>query len=386
MATNIVTAAGPSTDVPFVDLKAQYSLIAEEVKGGVNEVLSRCDFILGEKVKTFEREFAAYCGAKHGLGVASGTDALHLALKALDIGPGDEVITQANTFIATLLAISYTGARPVLVDIDPVTFNMDAYAVERAVTPRTKAIVPVHLYGQPADMDSIGEVAARHDLRVVEDACQGHGAYYYGKRGSRRAGTLGDIAAFSFYPGKNLGAYGDGGAVVTDDAGLYEKVRMLRDYGQEVKYHHTLKGFNSRLDTMQAAVLLVKLRYLDRWNELRVEHARRYTELLGGVPEVKLPFFDDSKRLSHVFHLFVARVEEREGLQEFLRARSVSTGIHYPVPAHMQKAYSELGYKKGSFPVTEKYAGEILSLPMFPELRYDQIKYAARAIREFYGR
>ncbi len=380
----VKTTKTDESKVPFVDLKAQYAEIKEEVDGGIKGVLDRCDFILGESVKSFEKEFAAYCGAKYCAGVASGTDALHLSLKALGIKEGDEVITQANTFIATLLAISYTGAAPVLVDIDPATYNIDANKIEAAITGRTKAIVPVHLYGRPADMDEIRGIAAMRKLFVVEDACQAHGAYYYGGSGAQRAGTLGDIAAFSFYPGKNLGAYGDGGAVTTDSNEIFERVRMLRDYGQQVKYHHVMKGYNSRLDTIQAAVLSVKLRYLDRWNELRAAHARRYAELLNGVPEIALPEFDASKKLSHVFHLFVIRVRNRTGLMEHLCDKGITTGIHYPVPNHLQKAFIDLGYRAGSFPITEKYADEILSLPMFPELKYRQIEHVAETIKGFY--
>lgn len=372
--------------VPFVDLKEQYEEIKGEVNSGINEVLGRCDFILGAKVREFEHEFSSYCGVKYASGVASGTDALHLALKALGIGEGDEVITQANTFIATVLAISYTGATPVLIDIDPETCNMDTSKLERIVTEKTKAILPVHLYGQTAEMDKVSGIAARHNLFVVEDACQAHGAYYHGAKGARRAGALGDIAAFSFYPGKNLGAYGDGGALTTENPEIFEKIRLLRDYGQAEKYHHVVKGYNSRLDTLQAAVLLVKLKRLDKWNRLRVSHAVRYTELLGGIPEIKLPKFKKNEKSAHVFHLFVVRVEERDGLIEFLNGRNISTGIHYPVPVHMHEAFRDLGYKKGDFPVTEKYSEEILSLPMFPELRDEQIMHVTTAIREFYGR
>lgn len=372
--------------VPFVDLRGQYEEIKADVGTGINEVLGRCDFILGSKVKEFEQEFSSYCGVKYASGVASGTDALHLALKALGVGEGDEVITQANTFIATVLAISYTGATPVFVDIDPETYNLDTSRLEQAVSERTKAILPVHLYGQTAGMDRVSEVAARHNLFVVEDACQAHGAYYHGGRGTKRAGALSDIAAFSFYPGKNLGAYGDAGALTTENPELFEKIRLLRDYGQAEKYHHVVKGYNSRLDTLQAAVLLVKLKHLDRWNNLRISHAARYTELLDGIPELKLPRFKKSEKPEHVFHLFVVRAEERDGLIDFLNGRNISTGIHYPVPAHLHDAFKDLGYKKGDFPVTEKYSGEILSLPMFPELRDEQITHVATSIREFYGR
>ena len=372
--------------VPFDDLRSQYKEIKKEVGQGIDEVLGRCDFILGAKVDEFEKEFARYCGVKYSAGVASGTDALHLALRAVGVKEGDEVITQANTFIATVLAISYTGATPVLVDIDPETSNIDTSWLESAVTERTKVILPVHLYGQTADMDKVSGIAARHNLFVVEDACQAHGAYYNGAKGSRRAGSLGDVAAFSFYPGKNLGAYGDGGALTTENPEIYERIRLLRDYGQAEKYHHVVKGYNSRLDTVQAAVLLVKLKYLDKWNSLRVSHARRYMELLDGIPEVKLPGVAWNENTTHVFHLFVARVEERAGLIDFLNRRNISTGIHYPVPAHMHEAFKDLGYKKGDFPTTEKYSEQILSLPMFPELTDTQIMHVTTAIREFYGR
>lgn len=376
---------GEIRKVPFVDLKAQYKGIKGEVMTGVREVMEKAEFILGEKVKIFEKEFASYCGTRYAVGVSSGTEALHLALRALNIGEGDEVITQANTFIATLLAISYTGATPVLVDIDPETFNIDHVKAEKAVTARTKAIIPVHLYGRASCMDEIKGLAARHGLFIVEDACQAHGALYYGKDGAKRAGSLGDIAAFSFYPGKNLGAYGDGGAITTDNIEVSEKVRMLRDYGQAVKYNHVFKGYNSRLDTVQAAILLVKLRYLDKWNGLRALHAKRYAELLSGIPEVKLPVFE-GRDLSHVFHLFVAKVKDRSGLVAHLSAKMISTGVHYPVPNHLQEAYRELGYGKGDFPVTEASADEILSFPMFPELKYEDIRYVAGAVREYYAR
>lgn len=372
--------------VPFVDLKAQYEGISTEVRSGINEVIEKSDFILGEKVKTFEREFAAYCGAKYSAGVASGTDALHLALRALGIGEGDEVITQANTFIATVLAISYTGAKPVLVDIDPHTYQINPVDVEAAITPRTKAVIPVHIYGQAAPMDGLKEIAARHNLFIVEDACQAHGVFHYGKRSAKRAGSLGDVAAFSFYPGKNLGAYGDGGAITTDNPEIFEKVRMLRDYGQSVKYHHNFKGYNSRLDTLQAAVLLTKLKRLDAWNFQRFSHALRYMELLNNINEITLPEFNESKSLSHVFHLFVIRAEERDGLQEYLSSKGISTGIHYPIPVHLQEAFKDLGYELGHLPKAEAASKEIISLPMFPELKDEAIMHVARSIREFYGR
>lgn len=378
-------------EVPFVDLKAQYSAISSEVDREIKEVLKNCDFILGGKVEAFEDAFARFCGVNHAVGVASGTEALHLALEALGVGEGTEVITQANTFIATALAISYTGARPVLVDIDPCSSNIDINAVEEAVTERTRAIIPVHIYGRVADMDALKDVAVKNNLFIAEDACQAHGAFHHGREGIRAAGSIGDIAAFSFYPGKNLGAYGDGGMVTTNDLTLAGKVRMLRNYGQTAKYHHPQKGFNSRLDTIQAAVLLAKLSHLREWNALRIKHARRYTELLKDLPEVTLPEFGFDSGASvesppHVFHLYVIRVADRDGLAKHLKARSISTGIHYPVPIHMQGAYAaELGYRPGDFPVTEEYAGRILSLPMFPEMTDAQIEHVASSIREYFG-
>lgn len=377
---------GPRLKVPFVDLKTQYATIAGEINSGIRDVLAGCDFILGGKVREFEERFAEYSAASYNVGVASGTDAIHLALRALGVGPGDEVITQANTFMATPLAISYTGARPVFVDIAAETYSMDTEKVEAAVTKKTRAIIPVHMYGRPAPMDEITEIADRYGLYVVEDACQAHGACYYGAVGMRRTGSLGDAAAFSFYPGKNLGAYGDGGMVTTKERPTFEKLLMLRDYGQEKKHHHVIKGFNSRLDTLQAAVLYAKLKHLDEWNTIRMERAERYCELLGDVAEVRLPNFDPTRPLSHVFHLFVILAKERDALMAFLSDRGISTGIHYPVPCHLQEAFSDLGHRPGDFPVTEGCAAGIMSLPIFPEIKDEQVRYVADAVREFYGR
>jgi dTDP-4-amino-4,6-dideoxygalactose transaminase len=365
-----------SLPVPFVDLAAQYRTIAGEVNEAVAQALSRTDFILGRDVGQFEEEFAAYCTAAHAVGVDSGTSALELALRAYAIGPGDEVITVANTFIATAFAISYTGATPRLVDADPATYNLDVTRLEAAITPRTRAIIPVHLYGQPADMDPILEIARRYDLVVIEDACQAHGARYKGQR----VGTLGHAAAFSFYPAKNLGAYGDGGMLVTNDPQVAAAVRQLRDYGQQGKYNHVVLGYNHRLDTVQAAILRVKLRHLDAWNAARREHAALYSGLLRGagvVTPVTAPFADP------VWHLYVIRAEDRAGLQQALTAHGVNTGIHYPRPIHLQQAYRDLGYTPGDFPVTEQYAGQILSLPMYAELTPDRIAYVAETIREW---
>jgi len=370
--------------VSFVDLTAQYTVIADEIDAAISKVLHGTDFILGQDVGPFEEEFAAFCEAEYAVGVDSGTSALELALRAYDIGPGDEVVTAANTFIATALAISYTGATPVLVDVDPQTYTMDVSELERAITPRTKAIIPVHLYGQPADMDPILEIAQRYGLVVIEDACQAHGARYKGKR----VGSLGHAAAFSFYPAKNLGAYGDAGMVVTNDERVAESLRMLRNYGQREKYHHTLRGYNHRLDTLQAAVLRVKLKHLETWNAARRRHAQLYGELLAHSP-VEPPA--EADYAEPVYHLYVIRVEacpersrrNRDGLRAHLRDEGIATGIHYPIPIHLQPAYRDLGYEKGSFPVTEERAEQVLSLPMYAELTPVSIEYVAEAIGEF---
>jgi dTDP-4-amino-4,6-dideoxygalactose transaminase len=362
--------------IPFVDLAAQYSALADEIDAAMANVVRNTSFILGQDVELFEQEFAAFCEAEYAVGVDNGTSALELILRAYDIGPGDEVITVANTFIATTLAISYTGATPVLVDIDPQTYNIDVSRIEDAITPRTKAIMPVHLYGQPADMGSISEIARRHELLVVEDACQAHGARYNGKR----TGSLGQAAAFSFYPGKNLGAYGDGGMVVTNDERVVDAVRMLRNYGQREKYHHLIRGFNRRLDTLQAAILRVKLKHLEAANAARRRHARLYNELLADLPVVP-PLEADFAQ--SVYHLYVIRTEDREELAAHLKDRGIASGIHYPVPIHLHPAYRDLGYGEGDFPVSERYAGQILSLPMYPELTEDKIEYTVDAIRDF---
>lgn len=363
-------------EIPFVDLRAQYRQIKDEVDPAVLAVMNRGDFILGGAVADFERAFADYCGVKYCVGVDSGYSALELIVRAYDIGPGDEVITAANTFIATTLAISNAGATPVLVDCDPVTYNIDATKIEAAITPRTKAIMPVHLYGQMADMDAILAIARKHGLHVFEDAAQASGARYKG----RRAGSLGDAAGFSFYPGKNLGAYGDGGAVTTNDPEIAEKIRLLRNIGQKVKYYHEVKGFNNRLDTMQAAVLGVKLPHLDAWNASRRRAAATYAARLAGLPLITP---ETAGYAEHIFHLYVVRVANREALMDFLKARGVATGLHYPIPIHLQPAYAELGYKRGDFPITEAYAETIVSLPIFPELDDDMVAYVADAIRDY---
>ncbi|MGQ9896458.1 MAG: DegT/DnrJ/EryC1/StrS family aminotransferase [Acidobacteriota bacterium] len=364
--------------IPFVDLQAQYRSLQDELNAAVLAVMQQCNFILGKEVTDFERAFADYVGTQYCVGVASGLDALRLALEALGIGPGDEVIVPAHTFIASALAVSAVGARPVLVEVDEASFNIDPARIEAAITPRTKAIMPVHLYGQPADMDPILNLARQYSLRVIEDASQAHGARYRG----RRVGALGDAGCFSFYPGKNLGAYGDAGGLVTNDAVLAEKVRFLRNYGQEVKYKHVVKGYNLRLDTLQAAVLGVKLRYLDTWNARRAAHAAAYTHALEGVGDLQLPRVITG---DHVFHLYVIRTQQRDALQAHLNRQGIATVIHYPIPIHLQAAYADLGYTHGTFPITERLSGEILSLPMYAELTAEQQNYVTAAVKNFFA-
>ena len=362
--------------VPFVDLAAQHASIADELDEAVRSALRRTDFILGEAVGLFEGEFASYCEVEHAIGTDNGISALELALRAYGIGPGDEVITQANTFIATALAISQAGATPALVDSDPATHSLDPAQLEAAIGKRTRAVMPVHLYGQPANMGPIVEIARRHGLVVIEDACQAHGA----RSDGHRAGSLGDAAAFSFYPSKNLGALGDGGMLVTNDPGVAETVRVLRDYGQQEKYHHVVRGFNRRLDTIQAAFLRVKLRHLDAWSEARRAHAEAYGRLLAGTG-VELPV--TAPGVEHVWHLYVIRAGDRDGLRAHLGKARISTGIHYPIPIHLQPAYADLGYGRGSFPVAEAAAAEMLSLPMYAELTDEAIERVVREIERF---
>src|SRR6184192_3207281 len=364
------------SQVPFVDLAAQYAAIAEEIDAAVSKTIREADFILGRAVRLFEEEFAAFSEARYAVGVDSGTSALELALRAYDIGPGDEVITAANSFIASALAISHAGATPVLVDVDPFTHTIDVTGIERAITSRTKAIIPVHLYGHPAHMDPIRQIAEQQGLIVIEDACQAHGARYKG----RRAGSLGHAAAFSFYPGKNLGAYGDGGMVVTNDADIAKRLEMLRNYGQKEKYHHLSQGFNRRLDTLQAAVLRVKLKYLEKWNAARRWQAELYHRLLAGT-ELVLP--SEAAGAQSVWHLYVIRTEHRDALKEHHLSRGIAAGIHYPIPIHLQPAYQDLGYKRGDFPVTEAHADRILSLPMYAELSDRQIEFISQTVCEF---
>lgn len=364
--------------IPFVDLRAQYASIKDEVNAAIQGVLESCQFTLGSEVAAFEQEFAAYCQTDHGVGVNTGSSALHLALLAAGVGPGDEVVTVPFTFVATVAAIQYTGARPVFVDIDPTSFTLDVTALEAAITDRTKAILPVHLYGQPANMDPILQVARKRNLIVIEDAAQAHGAEYKG----RRAGSLGHMGCFSFYPGKNLGAYGEGGMVVTDNADYARTIRMLRDWGAERKYEHVLKGYNFRLEGIQGAVLRVKLRHLEAWTEARRSIATRYGRLLtgSGVPTpAAMPY------ARHVYHIYAIRTQRRAAWQQALLEQGIQTGIHYPIPVHLLPAYSDLGYRKGQFPQAEKAAAEVLSLPMFAELAAAQCETVCGAIRKLAG-
>jgi dTDP-4-amino-4,6-dideoxygalactose transaminase len=360
--------------IPYVDLQSQYRAIKPEIDAAVLRVLDSTQFILGEEVAAFEREFAAYCHAGEAVALNSGTSALHLALLAAGIGPGDEVITVPFTFVATTAAVVYTGARPVFVDIDPVTYCMAPEQIERAITPRTKAILPVHLYGCPADMDPILDIAKRHGLVVIEDAAQAHGALYKG----RRCGSMGQIAAFSFYPGKNLGAYGEGGAAVTSDPALAKKMRLLRSWGEERRYEHTMHAFNYRMDGIQGAILRVKLRHLEAWTEGRRARAADYSELFAGS-DVRTPV--EPPECRHVFHVYAVRLPNRDHVRQQLQADGIQTGIHYPIPVHLQEAYRHLGHQRGDFPVSEAVAGEVLSLPMFPELTRAQVEQVTAAVR-----
>lgn len=365
--------------VPFLDFPAQYADLKEELRPHLDRVLDSSAYILGTYAEQFEQAFGEFLGVRHVIGVANGTDALLLSLKALGVGPGDEVITAANSFVATAEAIAHAGARPVFVDVDRDTYTMDVGQVEAKVSSRTKALIPVHLYGQPADLASLEDLAKSHGLAILEDAAQAHGATYRG----RPIGGFGAGACFSFYPGKNLGAYGDAGAVATNRDDVALTLRKLRDHGGVKKYEHELIGFNSRLDGLQAAVLLVKLKRLRQWNERRLAHAALYTKLLSGVPGVKVPTVRD--HATHVFHLYVIRVpaEHRDGLRAFLQGHGIATGIHYPVPLHLTPAFAYLGYQPGDCPVAEACARSILSLPMFPELRAEQIDYVADRVQRY---
>ncbi len=359
--------------IPLVDLKAQYVSIKPEIDEAIGRVLTNASFVLGTEVSEFEDAFADYCDAAYAVGVASGTAALHLALSASGVGPGDEVITTPLTFIATAEAISYVGARPVFADVDPVTLNLEPSRVEAAITARTKAVMPVHLYGQPADMDPLLELGRIHNLAVIEDAAQAHGAEYKG----RRVGQLGDLGCFSFYPAKNLGAYGDGGMVVSNDAELAERIRMLRDHGRKSKYEHEFIGYGERLDALQAAILRVKLRHLDEWNELRRTAAHRYAEML---PPDRVTFPCEAEWTRPVYYMYVVRVPARDSVLNRLTASGIGAGVHYPVPLHLQPAYAHMGHARGDYPNTEQAADEVLSLPLFPEITEDQQSWVVEAL------
>lgn len=361
--------------VPFLDLKAQHEAIKNEIGPAIQKVMDNTAFAGGPFVKEFEDNFASFCRCGHAVGVASGTDALWAALLALGIGPGDEVITVPNTFIATVEAISFCGATPVFIDIDEKTFNMNPDLLEKSISQKTKAVIPVHLYGQMADMDPIMKIAAQHGLHVIEDASQAHGAEYKGKS----AGSIGDAGCFSFYPGKNLGACGEAGAVVTNNAEIEQKIRMFRDHGQSRKYHHAMIGWNSRMDGIQGAVLNVKLKHLADWTELRRQNAASYNELLTGLDGVVIA--QEAEYARHVYHIYPILVQNRDALIADLAEKEIFCGIHYPVPVHLTEAYRFLGYGRGSFPVTEKCADRLISLPMFPELKREQIEFVANAIK-----
>ena len=360
--------------VPFFDLRAQYNQIKDEVNAAVMAVIDSCQFILGDEVKAFEEEFAAYCKSEHCVALNSGTSALHMALLALEVGPGDEVITVSSTFIATIAAIRYAGATPIFVDVNKATWTMDESLIEAAITEKTRAIIPVHLHGRVANMEAIHKIAKKHSLMIIEDAAQAHGA----EQNGMRAGSFGNIGCFSFYPGKNLGAYGEGGAVVTNDAALARKLRVLRDWGQEKRYYHSTQGFNARMDTIQGAVLRVKLRYLDSWTEARRAHAEEYDKLLSDIDCVTpVPTVD-----RHVYHIYSILVDERERVQRELGCDGIGTNIHYPIPVHLQEAHNDLGYKKGDLPVSENLGEKFLSIPMFAELNENQILATVDSLRK----
>lgn len=368
-----------NTIIHFVDLNSQIIEIKDQINEALQKVTLQGNFILGKEVYQFEKAFADYIGCQEAIGVSSGLDALILSLRALNIKKGDEVILPVNTFVATAFAVSAVGAKPVFTDCKKETFNIDTSQIESKINGKTKAIIPVHLSGYPCDMDEILDIAGRYGLYIIEDAAQAHGAVYKG----RRCGSMGHTGCFSFYPSKNLGAFGDGGMVITNDSLVADRIRYLRNYGQKVKNEHIYIGFNNRLDTIQSAILAVKLRYLDRWNDLRNRNAYLYNELLKGIAEIKTPVA--SKDVNHVFHLYIIICETRDELQKYLTNKGIETGIHYPNPIHLQQCYTSLGYKKGDFPIAEDLSKKILSLPMFPELKEEQIEYVAKCIKEFYS-
>ena len=365
--------------IPFLDLKIQYKQIEQEVMPMITGAMANAAFIGGEQVIGFEREFAEFCSSSYCVGVNSGTDALRFALMATGVGSGDEVITVPNTFIATTEAISQVGAKPVFVDIYSDTCNMDVSKIENTISESTKAIIPVHLYGQAADMDPILEIAKSNNIAVIEDACQAHGANYK----NSKAGSMGAVGCFSFYPGKNLGAFGEGGAIVTQDEVIAQKIRMIRDHGQQKKYFHDLEGYNGRLDAIQAGVLRIKLKRLGGWNKSRRENAAYYNELLSEISSITL--LTEAEFADSVYHLYVILVDDRDGLQKYLDTKGIATGLHYPLPLHLQKAYDSLGHNKGDFPITENIADRLLSLPMFPELTREQIEYVVDSIKGFFN-
>jgi dTDP-4-amino-4,6-dideoxygalactose transaminase len=364
--------------IPYFDLPAQLRPLRKELDAAISRTLDQCSFCLGPDVAQFERDFARYCGAQHAVGFNSGTSALHVAMLLLNVGPGDEVITTPQTFVATSWAISYVGARPVYVDIDDATFNLDPKLVERAITPRTRAIMPVHLYGQPCDLDPLLEICRKHGLPLVEDAAQAHGAKYRGKT----VGTFGDLSGFSFYPGKNLGACGEGGALVTNDAAHAARARSLREHGSSQRYYHDEIGFNYRMEGIQGAVLGIKLKHLDNWTRERRRVAHRYHELLADTP-LQLP--READYAESVYHVYAVRHPRRDELKKHLEANQIGCALHYPLPLHLQKCYAFLGHKPGDFPVAEKAARECLSLPIYPELTDDQLQRVASVIREFFN-
>lgn len=362
--------------IPFANFEPMHKEIEAELLDKFKEVYNNNWFIQGAEVREFEEEFAEFCGSKHCIGCGNGLDALYLILRGYGIGAGDEVIVPSNTYIATALAVSYTGAKPVFVEPDPVIYNIDPDLIENAVTEKTRAIIAVHLYGQSADMDKINEIARKHDLRIIEDSAQSHGALYKNKK----VGSLGDAAGFSFYPGKNLGALGDAGAVVTNDKELADKIRAIANYGSDKKYHHIYKGINSRLDEIQAAFLRIKLKNLDRWNEGRRRIAQKYIDGINN-PKIIKPI--EAEYAKHVWHLFVIRSEKRDELQEYLKSRGIDTLIHYPIPMHLQRAYENLGLEKGSYPAAEKISQEVMSLPMYYGMQDGEIEYVIDNINSF---
>ncbi len=363
--------------VPFIDFKEQYNMIKDEIDVGLKAVFEKGNFILGQEEKDFETDFAKYCDTPYAIGVNSGTDALYLSLGTRGIGPGDEVILPTFTFIATALCVSYTGAKPVFVDIEEETYNIDPKKFKESITEKTRAIILVHLYGQPANMNEINAIAKEHNITVIEDACQAHGSTYQNKR----IGSLGDIACFSFYPTKSLGAFGDGGMIVTSSKEVYDKAMMLRDYGRETRYDHKIKGFNSRLDTVQAVILAAKLKHLDAWNKMRNENAAYYAALLKDMEGVYAPTIQDDR--THVFQTYAIRLPGcRDQVLEAMKEKGIGVLIHYPIPLHLQTAYADAGHKKGDFSVAEKLSDEVLSLPMFPHMQKEQIEYVCASLKE----